>query len=54
MSVSILGPGTKEFMNQGDFHAEGESMLLLKGVSPILGNKKSLAQKHINATGNND
>jgi hypothetical protein len=36
ISVSILGPGTKELMNQGDFHAEGDSILLLKGVSPNL------------------
>lgn len=31
MSVSTLGPGRKE--NQGDFHAEGDSKLLFKGVS---------------------
>lgn len=39
ISVSTLGPGTKELINQGDFHAEGESILLLKGVSPNLQNK---------------
>lgn len=36
MSVSILGPGRKELMNQGDFHAEGDSILLLNGVPPNL------------------
>lgn len=39
ISVSTLGPGRKEFMNQGDFHADGDSILLLKGVSPNLGMK---------------
>jgi hypothetical protein len=43
ISVSILGPGTKELMNQGDFHAEGDSKLLLKGVSPNL-QKKAINQ----------
>ena len=41
ISVSIRGPGTKELMNQGDFHADGDSILLLKGVSPNLENKPS-------------
>lgn len=36
MSVSTLGPGRKEFMNHGDFHAEGDSILLLNGVPPNL------------------
>lgn len=36
MSVSTLGPGRNELMNQGDFHAEGDSILLLKGVPPNL------------------
>lgn len=36
ISVSTLGPGTKELINQGDFHAEGDSILLLNGVSPNL------------------
>lgn len=39
MSVSTLGPGRKELMNQGDFQAEGDSILLLKGVSPNLQEK---------------
>lgn len=39
MSVSILGPAIKELMNQGDFHAEGDSILLLNGVSPNLETK---------------
>ena len=47
MSVSTLGPGTKEFMNQGDFHAEGESMLLLKGVPPNLQYQKSNKHKKL-------
>lgn len=53
MSVSILGPGTKEFMNQGDFHAEGESMLLLKGVPPILWHKATSTRNYEKAGGNN-
>ena len=36
MSVSTLGPGRKEFMNHGDFQAEGDSILLLNGVPPNL------------------
>ena len=36
ISVSILGLDKKVFMNQGDFHAEGDSMLFLKGVPPNL------------------
>lgn len=36
ISVSTLGPGRKELMNQGDFQAEGDSILLLNGVSPKL------------------
>ena len=48
MSVSTLGPGRNELINQGDFHAEGdfhadgdfhaegESILLLSGVMPNL------------------
>lgn len=43
MSVSILGPGTKELINQGDFHAEGESIPFLNGVSPILWNTKTIS-----------
>ena len=39
MSVSTLGPARKELMNQGDFHAEGDSILLLNGVSPNLQSK---------------
>lgn len=37
ISVSTLGPSSKVLKNQGDFHAEGESILLLKGVPPNLG-----------------
>lgn len=36
ISVSTLGPGTKVLINQGDFHAEGDSILLLNGVSTYL------------------
>lgn len=35
-SVSILGPERNELKSQGDFHADGDSMPLLNGVSPNL------------------
>lgn len=39
ISVSTLGPGTKELINHGDFQAEGDSILLLNGVSTNLQTK---------------
>jgi len=39
ISVSILGLDKKVLMNQGDFHAEGDSMLFLNGVPPNLKSK---------------
>ena len=45
MSVSTLGPGRKVLKNHGDFQAEGDSILLLKGVSPNLQGKKKKKTK---------
>lgn len=39
ISVSTLGPGPKLLINHGDFQAEGESIVLLYGVSTNLQTK---------------
>jgi hypothetical protein len=45
ISVSILGLDKKVLMNKGDFHAEGDSKLFLKGVPPKLKTNKKLLKK---------
>jgi len=49
MSVSILGPGETELKYQGDFHADGDSILRLKGVPPKLNkDKPKISKEHQN------
>ena len=43
--LSILGPGETELKYQGDFHANGDSILRLKGVPPKLKKHKAKMSK---------
>ena len=45
--LSILGPGETELKYQGDFHADGDLILRLKGLPPKLKkHKPKISKEH--------
>jgi hypothetical protein len=47
-----LGLQRKAFLSQGDFHAEGDSKLFVKGVPPNLPSKKQTVRNSVSIDNN--